>query len=261
VRARRAAAPLSAKHAAALAGLAVFAVAIGARAGAPPVPADGVLAAERFWPYQVSLVAPVASTSGTPVAPGTTGVLIRVENDGRARIDFGRDGLAEAPVAATDLVERANAIRTGDAEKMAPNFVFAIAPRVADPASDTLAVLPFEAALANDRFLCVFADPGDARFAALAKDLGTLRLRPGLLTILFAQGEHADRALRARLREMSWPVPFVYDHLAEAYTRSLLDAATPRPAVQLVTREGRVLFEAAWQPGVAREVERAVAAR
>ena len=62
------------------------------------------------------------------------GVLIRVEASGLARIDFGRDGLYEVPVGATDLVERANRIRTGELRKMAPNFVLAIGPRLVDSA-------------------------------------------------------------------------------------------------------------------------------
>ena len=59
---------------------------------------------------------------------GNVGVLIRVEAPGVARVDFGRDGLHEVPVVKTDLVERANQIRRGEAEKLAPNFLLAIGP-------------------------------------------------------------------------------------------------------------------------------------
>jgi hypothetical protein len=57
---------------------------------------------------------------------GSVGVLIRVEDGGIARIDFGRDGLREVPIAMTDLVDRANRVRSGELVKLAPNFVLAI---------------------------------------------------------------------------------------------------------------------------------------
>ena len=91
---------------------------------------------------------------------GNVGVLIRVEASGVARIDFGRDGLHEVPVAKTDLVERANRIRTGEAEKLAPNFLLAIGPRLVDSAADALRPLPYAAVAEQRGFLCVFADPG-----------------------------------------------------------------------------------------------------
>ncbi len=64
--------------------------------------------------------------------------------------------------------------------------------------------------------------------------------------------------MRERLRSLGWKVPFVYDHLAEAYTRSLLHADTALPAVVLQTREGRVLFQSEWKADVASRLEGAL---
>ena len=44
--------------------------------------------------------------------------------------------------------------------------------------------------------------------------------------------------------------PFVYDHLADSYIRSLLTERTPLPAVMLQTNEGRVLFQSRWNADV-----------
>lgn len=226
---------------------------------AAAVTEQSLLASERFWPYQLAATEPLPPVGDRqPVQAGNVGVLIRVEASGVARIDFGRDGLHEVPIAKTDLVERANRIRTGELEKLAPNFLLAIGPRLVDSAADALRPLPYASVAEQRGFLCVFADPASKTFAALAAALAPLQQRHGVATILLPQGEHPDARVREQLRSLEWTVPFVYDHLAEAYTRSLLEAGTALPAVMLQTREGRVLFQGSWKAGVASELRAAL---
>jgi hypothetical protein len=216
---------------------------------APAVTLENLIASERFWPHQVAVTGSWQPAGrGAPLPKGFPGVLIRVEPYGRARIDFGRDGLYEVPIAETDLVERANRVRRGELEKRAPNFLYAIGPRLVDSASDPARPFPYEDAAAKRAFLAVFADPAAEDFAALAAALAPLRERDGLLTIFFPQGQHPDPGVRERLRSLGWTVPFLYDHLAEPYTATLLPAGTRPPAVLLQTEEGRLLFKSAWQP-------------
>ena len=234
--------------------LALFAAAPRASASsAAAVTADNLLENERFWPYQVVVTTPVGA-----LKPGTIGVLIRLETAEIARIDFGRDGLHETPVAATDLVERANRVRRGELQKKAPNFVLAVAPRLVDTSSPAPAQYSFERAGRQRGFLAVFADPGAAEFAQIAGALAPLAKRDGLLTILFPQGAHPDSAVFEKVRDTGWNVPFVYSHLTEPYTRSLLPKDTQRPAVMLQTPEGRVLFQSGWRDGTAAELRRAI---
>jgi hypothetical protein len=221
--------------------------------GAPAVTAASLLASERFWPYQVTLTKPwQPSEQAQPLAAGTRGVLIRVEEgSGRARIDFGRYGLYEVPVDATDLVADANRVRTGEREKTAANFVLAIGPRLLDAGAPALVAVPFREVTRHRVFLCVFADPGSKEFRELAKSLAPLRERSGLLTILFPQGQVPDAELFERLRDLGWPTAFVHDHLSEAYTRTLLpEPMPPFPTLLLQTDEGRVLFQDRWQAGL-----------
>src|SRR5262245_52359355 len=225
---------------------------------AAPVTASNLMASERFWPYQVALARPWQPAGrAEPLQPAIAGVLIRVEDPKTARIDFGRDGLYEVPVETTDLLDRANRIRTGELEKMAPNFVLDIGPRLMDPAADPLRPFGLRATAERSRFLCVFADPSAPGFKELAGALAPLRERPGLLTILFAQGRHPDETLRDPLRALGWPTPFVLDHLAEAYTPSLLGEVA-MPAVMLVTGEGRLLLRSPWRPAVMDELRAAL---
>ena len=196
-----------------------------------------------------------ARRDGDALPAGTTGVLVRAEEGGTARIDFGRDGLSDVPIGVTDLVARANQVRLGTLEKMAPNFVLAIGPRMIDAGSEAPRPVRAEEFSKPRVFLCVFADPGAPGFAAIAKALAPLRERNGLMTVLFPQGSHPDTAVREKLRARGWPVAFVPDHLAEAYTPSLL-ADTPPPALLLVTNEGRALLRASWKPALVAEIEK-----
>jgi hypothetical protein len=230
-------------------------------AGAAVVTGQNLLASERFWPYQVALNRPWRPAGGGATLPsGLLGVLIRVEASGSARIDFGRDGRYEVPVDATDLVERADRVRRGELQKSAPNFALAIGPRLVDSASATLRPFGFETVIQQRGFLAVFADPAAKDFAALAKSLAPLRERDGVLTILLPQGEHPDAEVREQLRALKWPVPFVYDHLAESYTRSLLAGESPLPELILQTNEGRVLLQRSWSPELVPEIEAALEA-
>lgn len=227
--------------------LALFACAGARTRGEEIVTEHDLLANERFWPYRVALTAPWPGAGGE-IPPGTTGVLIRVEPSGQPRIDFGSRGKYEIPVRATDLVERANRIRTGALAKPEPNFVHAIKTRMVDPGSEGVVRFPPERVARYRGFLCVFADPDAADFAEIARSLAPLRERAPVLTILFAQGHHPDERLRERLRALDWSVPFLHDFLSEPYTRSLLAEGTRLPALLLHTAEGRVVYAGAWEP-------------
>lgn len=219
--------------------------------GAAPVTRESLLASERFWPYQVALTRPwQAPGREQPIDAGSLGVLIRVEANGRARIDFGREGLYEVPIGETDLVDRANQVRRGELHKIAPNLVLAIGPRLLDSGSAPPRPLGMARESEPVGFLCVFADPRAPAFADLAAALAPLRGRHGVSTVLLPQGEHPDPEVAERLRALGWAVPFMYDGLAEAYTRTLVSGEIPLPALLVTTREGRVLFQGGWREGV-----------
>ena len=216
---------------------------------APPVTVNNLLASDRFWPYQVSLVRSWQPPGRTqPLRAGARGVLIRVETSGLARIDFGRDGLHAIPVSETDLVAQAERVRIGELQKTAPNFALALGPRLLDPAATPVRPVDFARTSQQRGFLAVFADPNAEGFAALAKTLAPLRERDGVLTILLPQSTRSDAQIAEQLRSLDWTVPFVIGHMSEAYTRSLLAEGIPLPAVALQTNEGRLLYQSRWSP-------------
>lgn len=213
------------------------------------VTVDNLLASERFWPYLVALTEPMKSPGNAHVLPtGLAGVLIRVENDKTVRLDMGRDGLLLLPVAQTDLLARANAIRLGQATKTAPNLMYALGTRLVDSSADRLLPLGVDVSGGKTAYLCVFSTVGE-ELERLSADLKRLPTRSDLLTIFFPQVQQHDAQTRERLRELEWPVPFVYDHMAESYARGLLPAESKQPMVMLLSPEGRIHFAAEWRPG------------
>ncbi len=208
--------------------------------------AENLLESEEFWPYHVELERSWTPPGGTrPIKAGSPNVLIRVLEGGLARVHFNRDGIHTVPVAKTDLVEQANAIRLGRDEKIAPNFVVAIGTKVLDPADARIRPGPLgmERVAEHAGFLCVFADPGAEGFEALVKSLAPMKDRHGVMTLFFPQGEHANRDVSERLRGLGWAVGYLPDHLSEAYTAAQIGSDAPVPTVLLQTAEGRLIFQ------------------
>lgn len=227
---------------------------------APAVTEESLLENDGFWPYRVALTRDWApAVDEDSLSEGVIGVLVRVEPGGTARIDFGRDGVHEVPIGATDVVERANAVRLGERDKLAPNFVHAIGPRLVDSSGEQPRNEPFEEVYEPKAFLAVFADPSAEGFAELARALAPLQEREGLATILFAQGRHPAEELHAKLAELDWRIAHVFDHMAEGYTRSLRSSDRPLPELMLQTPDGRVLHRSAWSARSGEEGEASLA--
>ncbi len=221
--------------------------------GAPPVTEANLLESERFWPYRVKLTGRDMA-SNLPLE--SEGVLIRVEEKGRLRIDFGRDGVRTVPVGITNVVDAANAVRTGALTKMAPNLALAIGPRLN---GDALGIgrVPFGDSTARRGFLAVFADPEGEEFEAIAKSLAPLQSHDGVATVLFPQRLVNGDTFGTRLAALGWKIAYVYDYLVPGYTEALV-GKIDAPIVSLHTAEGRLLFERPWTPETAAELAQSV---
>ncbi len=208
-----------------------------------PVTEANLYDKERYWPYRVAILDRMERGEGEmPIQAGRVGVLIRVEASGNPRIDFGAYGNYEIPVARTDVVERANRIRVGEAQKDAPNFTHAIRSRMLTPREGHPVAMPRAWADPRPGFLCVFIDPEHEAFEAVARALAPLQDRNGVGTILFPQGDSADQAVLDQLNALEWDAPFLADFLSEPYTRTVLPEGPEMPYLLLHTAEGRVLY-------------------
>jgi len=209
----------------------------------PVVSEASLLESERFWPYQVALTSAQPSFDGRgPLAVGSLGVLIRVEPGYRARIDFGRDGLVTLPVHQTDLIARANDVRTGKTAKAAPNLAFAIGPRLLDAKGEVPTRIPFASSIDRAGFVALFVDPATPSFTKLAGALAPLATKDGVLSVLFPQGAYPDDKILPRLRAAGWQGAYVMDHLSEAYTHTLIDGDVTVSTLALYSAEGRTLW-------------------
>jgi hypothetical protein len=217
-----------------------------------------LLASERFWPYQAALAEPTSLPGAVrPLPAGSLGVVIRVLPGARVRIDFGRDGLATLPVRATDLLARANVIRTGAATKTAPNLTFALAPRLLDAGAEVPRRVRLEESFELEGFLCLFANPDEVDFPKIASLVAPLSGRGGVLPVLFAQGAHPDVALLAKLHAAGWKGAFALDHMSEAYTRTLVDDPIDAPRLALYSAEGREIWSGDFRGVLPPELESA----
>lgn len=209
----------------------------------PAVTFENLSGSERFWPYWVALT---KEQPGATVPLGLTGVLLRIESDNRAVIDFGRDGIHFVPVIDTDLVERAERIRNGTEKKDAPNFTYLIGARLVQSSAETIVPLPFEAACGKTTYLCVFIPTEQNLIEQITGEMKDLAIPNEIMPILFPIGETHDNLVFARLKKAKCTWSFVYNHLAETYTHSLLPGGLSAPAIVMVSNEGRIIFSAAW---------------
>jgi hypothetical protein len=213
---------------------------------------------DAFWPYHVRLVEPWQPPGAEePLRADVTGVLVRVEPTGVARIDLGRHGVREVPIDRTDLLEQANRIRRGQADHEIPNLIAAIGPRLQVPNVAHDKGLWRTVSEGKTHVLCAFADPEAPGFEALARELAPLSDREALLTAFFPQGRGAAGAA---LRQADWLVPYADGAYTRGYTRSLGGAEQGLPSVMLFTVQGRLLYRGGWKPGVADEIRAALRA-
>ena len=228
---------------------------VAADPSAPEVTAKTFFANERFWPYHVDLTrAWKGDGFAAEVPAGVRGVLVRMEEAAKARIDFGRHGVGAVPLERTDLVARANGVRLGTEGKPLPNFVEAMGPRLLASSVDPPRPYPVGAVFMHAAFVCVFADVGSPAFEEIARALAPLGRRD-VLTIVLPQGRPSDAGVYERLRALAWRVPFVFQHLAEPFTASLAGPSPALPLVTLQTPNGRLLFSESWNDSTPRALD------
>jgi hypothetical protein len=213
---------------------------------------------EAFWPYQVQLTRDWKPEGWEGDFGWGYGVLLTVDPSRGLRVDFGRFGKHWIPVEVTDVVERANRVRLGEEHKYGPNLVVALRNRLLDPSGDTLVehpVRPDE----REAFVLVHADPEAASFEEVARDAAKWAGLPGALLVLIPTKPTSDAHVYKACHEAGWEGAFLLDRFAEAYGEGYLEPARPRPHVQVLTREGRIVFEAALEPELDGPIAEAVA--
>lgn len=208
--------------------------------------AADLMASELYWPNIVALVEPFTPEDrAQPLKRGYRGAMIRLTPEGLVRIDFGRHGRHEVPVAATDLLERANAVRAGDLHKVAPNFLAHFGTQFLDPTTREQAPYPTVELAKSRLFLCLFVSPSDPGFASLFERLTALPGAPRLQMLLFPLGLGLEQieVVKPALQAAGLLVPFAYPAAAERHAQSLLGRIPAGPHGLLISPEGRVVLE------------------
>lgn len=209
---------------------------------APPITLASLAANEQFWPHQIRLVEEWKPAGWEGEFGWGMGVLIEVDVDARLRVDFARFGKYWLPARVTDVVDRANAIRRGEAVKFAPNLVLALGNRLLDPTGRTLRESDVDL-LAQRAFVLVYADPRSADFPEIAEALVPFEALSAVHLVLMPQGGHPDFHVWKAAHEGGWRGSFLLDRFAPAYTEGFRDTPPTRPVVEIRSPEGRRLWQ------------------
>lgn len=200
---------------------------------------------EHFWPTNVALIAGWEPEAGeAPLRAGYRGALIRVEENGRVRVAFGRHGNHEIPIERTDLVERANQIRRGELHKVAPCFLAHFGTQFIEVVGEEVSPVQTPRISQAKRFLLILADPRSPGFEDVAEALAPLRDgMPDLQILYFPIGlGHQEIALvRDALTRSGFMVPFAYPAAADVHARALFGGVPKSAEGVLITPEGRIL--------------------
>jgi hypothetical protein len=222
---------------------------------------------EAEWPYQVRLVKawkPTGYEGEFGWGEGTTGTILRIEPPARLRVDFGRFGKVWVPADATDVVARANQVRIGEIQKFGPNLAAALNHRLLDPSERSLAEYREDLFVKPRQvYVVIFADPIASSFGEIAKASHEWAKIPGSLVVLVALGQVDDAHVYKACYDAGWKGVFLMDRFAPAYAEGYLEPSDPRPAVHVMSPEGRLIFGSSWsKPAASRiaEAARAVVA-
>lgn len=232
-------------------------------AGRGPLTLSNLLEHEADWPYQVALARawkPAGHAGEFGWGVGTLGVLIRMGEGERLRVDFGRFGIHWVPAEATDVLARANRVRSGELRKTAPNLAVALNHRLLDPRGRQLADWGDDLFLVpKSVFILIFADPADDGFARIAARTAAWAKEPGTVLVLIAPAGRPDAHVYKYCFDSGWKGAFLMNMFAAPYAEAQLEPGASRPFVQLLTPEGRLIHGASWSDDAAAEVERAAA--
>ena len=169
------------------------------------VTGENLLASERFWPYHVELTKPWPRAGAGSRSPPVHGRLDPGRRLGLARIDFGRGGLYEVPIGATDLIDLADQVRRGKLQRWRPTSCARSGrgwsiPDRPRPAPTWSAAHGAEGFLASSRI-------PRRGLRGSGEALAPRRGRQGVLTVLLPTGEHPDAEVGERLARSDGPCP------------------------------------------------------
>lgn len=211
-------------------------------------PSDNESIAEQseFWPPYLALKEAVHD-DGRVYKSGLKGVLIRVENDSKALIDFGRKGLLAVEIERTDFRERAEEIRSGEMDKEYPNWTMMVGRGFFEVRNGTLQPVPLSALVDFESFLFVYLAGQEEMegFATYARQLDSrveaLEEAKCFPVVLHTQPKDGNDGIRKLLEEVGLELPFMRAHLTRAYAMSMQHAPEFFPHGVLTDAEGKTL--------------------
>lgn len=208
--------------------------------------AASIVEQSKYWPPYVTMRETVEQ-DGRVYKAGLKGVLIRVEDDSEAIVDFGRKGILRVAIKQTDLLENARKIHSGIVEKEYPNWTMMVGRGFFEVRDGKLQPVSLDTLTDYESFLFIYlAGPEEMDdFATYARELDSrleaLREAKCFPVVLHTQPTGGNDGIRTLLEEVGLELPFMRTHLTQAYTMSMQHAPEFFPNGVLTDAEGKTL--------------------
>jgi hypothetical protein len=210
---------------------------------ATPITASNIYEHSELWPFYVQVDTEAA---GLKAGGGFPAVLNRIDVDGSALIDFGRDGLHSVSLVNTDVIDRANQIQQGLQIKELPNLIRYTTNMFVDYSEDGESSLRASDDLQQAKcLLIVYCDQSvlqdQAQVAALHSLKDHVRTLGGYELFIPTRLAFYDAIVEGDLKDINMMVP----HMSIAHVKSLGHAPALDGAVTcvLIDTEGKILHD------------------
>lgn len=208
--------------------------------------AETIVEQSKYWPPYVTMRETVEQDERVYKA-GLKGVLIRVEDESEALIDFGRKGILRVAIKQTDLLEGARAIHSGVVEKEYPNWTMMVGRSFFEFRDGELHPVSLDSLLTYDSFLYIYLGEPEVmkNFATYARELdarvGALKEANCFPVIVHTKPTGGNGRIRKLLEKVDLEIAFMRAHLTQAYTLTMQHAPESFPHGVLTDAEGKTL--------------------
>ena len=221
-------------------------------AGAAPLTGEDLVSQDAYWPEKVYVTGDwTPDDSWKDARKPIRGMLLRVPDPGHVRVDFGRLGIHEVPIAETDVLPKANALRVEAAPNRRGNLTRLLSGALTDTRFEQ--VQPYRRHRIVRSDILLVAAPLDAELLrGMAESLREFHVPgEGMNVVLLVQKKERDSvAIFETLREIGWEMPFLRWGFVESATNGYLEEGHTIPWIGLMSPFGRSFYQAAWREGM-----------
>jgi len=204
-----------------------------------------ILLESEYWPYRVA-TSEIITANEKVLRAGTVGVLVRAESEAETVslvVDFGRNGVQRVNADQTDLHIRISEIKSGEVQKLLPNYVNMLANKFAVLLPESNYKLKLEEFESRDGFVFIYSS-GLSHLETLLNQVGAATdLINHIVIVIPEAGEPELEAVREVIRSHPVAAAVFLPHLSEPY-RNTLSHAVESNSIVVTNMDGYVTEQA-----------------